>query len=87
MRKFVDNADIFSNLFFQQINSTPSQDGEQNGLMGRVDEGVDEFFSKKVTKMSSRSELSSFWTTFSDDLTQLYIKYDVDSVCLLFCCF
>lgn len=28
-----------------------SQDGEQNGLMGRVDEGVDEFFSKKVTKM------------------------------------
>lgn len=29
----------------------PSQDGEQNGLMGRVDEGVDEFFSKKVTKM------------------------------------
>uniref|UniRef100_A0A3B3C3R9 Capping protein regulator and myosin 1 linker 1 n=1 Tax=Oryzias melastigma TaxID=30732 RepID=A0A3B3C3R9_ORYME len=41
-----------------QINSTPSQDGEQNGLMGRVDEGVDEFFSKKVTKMSSRSELT-----------------------------
>lgn len=29
----------------------PSQDGEQNGLMGRVDEGVDEFFSKNVTKM------------------------------------
>uniref|UniRef100_A0A8C8E1W5 Capping protein regulator and myosin 1 linker 1 n=1 Tax=Oryzias sinensis TaxID=183150 RepID=A0A8C8E1W5_9TELE len=38
-----------------QINSTPSQDGEQNGLMGRVDEGVDEFFSKKVTKINSRS--------------------------------
>ncbi|XP_068999286.1 F-actin-uncapping protein LRRC16A-like isoform X1 [Embiotoca jacksoni] len=37
-----------------QINSTPSQDGEQNGLMGRVDEGVDEFFSKKVTKMDSK---------------------------------
>uniref|UniRef100_A0A673CXI3 Capping protein regulator and myosin 1 linker 1 n=1 Tax=Sphaeramia orbicularis TaxID=375764 RepID=A0A673CXI3_9TELE len=37
----------------KQINSTPSQDGEQNGLMGRVDEGVDEFFSKKVTKMDS----------------------------------
>ncbi|XP_066208365.1 F-actin-uncapping protein LRRC16A isoform X1 [Saccopteryx leptura] len=30
-----------------------SQDGEQNGLMGRVDEGVDEFFTKKVTKMRS----------------------------------
>uniref|UniRef100_A0A8C6L8U5 Capping protein regulator and myosin 1 linker 1 n=1 Tax=Nothobranchius furzeri TaxID=105023 RepID=A0A8C6L8U5_NOTFU len=29
-------------------------DGEQNGLMGRVDEGVDEFFSKKVTKMDSK---------------------------------
>uniref|UniRef100_A0A8C7ZY32 Capping protein regulator and myosin 1 linker 1 n=1 Tax=Oryzias sinensis TaxID=183150 RepID=A0A8C7ZY32_9TELE len=39
----------------KQINSTPSQDGEQNGLMGRVDEGVDEFFSKKVTKINSRS--------------------------------
>uniref|UniRef100_A0A8B9LAR1 Capping protein regulator and myosin 1 linker 1 n=1 Tax=Astyanax mexicanus TaxID=7994 RepID=A0A8B9LAR1_ASTMX len=33
------------------ISSAPSQDGEQNGLMGRVDEGVDEFFSKKVTKI------------------------------------
>ncbi|XP_036907294.1 F-actin-uncapping protein LRRC16A isoform X2 [Sturnira hondurensis] len=30
-----------------------AQDGEQNGLMGRVDEGVDEFFTKKVTKMRS----------------------------------
>uniref|UniRef100_A0A8C7LCP2 Capping protein regulator and myosin 1 linker 1 n=1 Tax=Oncorhynchus kisutch TaxID=8019 RepID=A0A8C7LCP2_ONCKI len=29
-------------------------DGEQNGLHGRVDEGVDEFFSKKVTKMDSK---------------------------------
>ncbi|XP_054981978.1 F-actin-uncapping protein LRRC16A isoform X3 [Sorex araneus] len=35
--------------------SIVSQDGEQNGLMGRVDEGVDEFFTKKVTKMDSRS--------------------------------
>ncbi|XP_045407876.1 F-actin-uncapping protein LRRC16A isoform X3 [Lemur catta] len=35
-----------------------SQDGEQNGLMGRVDEGVDEFFTKKVTKMDSRK-----WST------------------------
>uniref|UniRef100_A0A8C9XRJ5 Capping protein regulator and myosin 1 linker 1 n=1 Tax=Sander lucioperca TaxID=283035 RepID=A0A8C9XRJ5_SANLU len=33
---------------------TPSQDGEQNGLMGRVDEGVDEFFSTKVTRMDSK---------------------------------
>ncbi|XP_076999902.1 F-actin-uncapping protein LRRC16A isoform X2 [Tamandua tetradactyla] len=31
-----------------------SQDGEQNGLMGRVDEGVDEFFTKKVTRMDSK---------------------------------
>lgn len=30
-----------------------AQDGEQNGLMGRVDEGVDEFFTKKVTRMRS----------------------------------
>ncbi|XP_029403370.1 F-actin-uncapping protein LRRC16A isoform X4 [Mus pahari] len=30
------------------------QDGEQNGLMGRVDEGVDEFFTKKVTKMDCK---------------------------------
>ncbi|XP_028985183.1 F-actin-uncapping protein LRRC16A-like isoform X2 [Betta splendens] len=42
-----------------QINSTASQDGEQNGLMGRVDEGVDEFFSKKVTKMDSKRSLKS----------------------------
>ncbi|KAM4580155.1 F-actin-uncapping protein LRRC16A-like [Odontesthes bonariensis] len=42
-----------------QINSTSSQDGEQNGLMGRVDEGVDEFFSKKVTKMDSKRSLKS----------------------------
>ncbi|XP_039661912.1 F-actin-uncapping protein LRRC16A-like isoform X1 [Perca fluviatilis] len=42
-----------------QINSTPSQDGEQNGLMGRVDEGVDEFFSTKVTKMDSKRSKSS----------------------------
>uniref|UniRef100_A0A1W7RDS3 F-actin-uncapping protein LRRC16A n=2 Tax=Crotalinae TaxID=8710 RepID=A0A1W7RDS3_AGKCO len=30
------------------------QEGEQNGMMGRVDEGVDEFFTKKVTKMDSK---------------------------------
>ncbi|KAM7420433.1 hypothetical protein PAMA_014922 [Pampus argenteus] len=42
-----------------QINSAPPQDGEQNGLMGRVDEGVDEFFSKKVTKMDSKRSLKS----------------------------
>ncbi|XP_044116083.1 F-actin-uncapping protein LRRC16A isoform X4 [Neovison vison] len=34
------------------------QDGEQNGLMGRVDEGVDEFFTKKVTKMDSKRSSS-----------------------------
>ncbi|XP_073340705.1 F-actin-uncapping protein LRRC16A-like [Pagrus major] len=42
-----------------QINSAPSHDGEQNGLMGRVDEGVDEFFSTKVTKMDSKRTLKS----------------------------
>ncbi|KAK7887213.1 hypothetical protein WMY93_026834 [Mugilogobius chulae] len=36
------------------FSSTPSQEGDQNGLMGRVDEGVDEFFSKKVTKLDSK---------------------------------
>ncbi|NP_001178621.1 F-actin-uncapping protein LRRC16A [Rattus norvegicus] len=35
------------------INIIP-HDGEQNGLMGRVDEGVDEFFTKKVTKMDCK---------------------------------
>ncbi|XP_048204313.1 F-actin-uncapping protein LRRC16A isoform X1 [Perognathus longimembris pacificus] len=35
-----------------------SQDGEQNGLMGRVDEGVDEFFTKKVTKLDSKRSSS-----------------------------
>lgn len=44
----------FFNFLFQQISSVPSQDGEQNGLMGRVDEGVDEFFSTKVTKIESK---------------------------------
>ncbi|XP_076593304.1 F-actin-uncapping protein LRRC16A-like isoform X1 [Chaetodon auriga] len=42
-----------------QISSAPSQDGEQNGLMGRVDEGVDEFFSTKVTKIDSKRSLKS----------------------------
>nr|XP_020637245.1 F-actin-uncapping protein LRRC16A isoform X1 [Pogona vitticeps] len=36
------------------VSSSAPQDGEQNGLMGRVDEGVDEFFTKKVTKMDSK---------------------------------
>ncbi|KAJ8353835.1 hypothetical protein SKAU_G00214020 [Synaphobranchus kaupii] len=36
------------------ISSTTSQEGEQNGIMGRVDEGVDEFFSKKVTKLDTK---------------------------------
>uniref|UniRef100_A0A8D0L6I1 Capping protein regulator and myosin 1 linker 1 n=1 Tax=Sphenodon punctatus TaxID=8508 RepID=A0A8D0L6I1_SPHPU len=36
------------------VNATTHQEGDQNGLMGRVDEGVDEFFTKKVTKMDSK---------------------------------
>ncbi|XP_053458566.1 F-actin-uncapping protein LRRC16A isoform X3 [Nycticebus coucang] len=43
-----------------------SQDGEQNGLMGRVDEGVDEFFTKKVTKMDSKK-----WSTKGSDFHEL----------------
>ncbi|XP_069349154.1 F-actin-uncapping protein LRRC16A isoform X2 [Eulemur rufifrons] len=43
-----------------------SQDGEQNGLMGRVDEGVDEFFTKKVTKMDSRK-----WSTRGSESHEL----------------
>ncbi|XP_077431257.1 F-actin-uncapping protein LRRC16A-like isoform X2 [Vanacampus margaritifer] len=42
-----------------QMSSAPPHDGEQNGLMGRVDEGVDEFFSKKVTKMDSKRSMKS----------------------------
>ncbi|CAL8248494.1 unnamed protein product [Lota lota] len=42
-----------------QTGRAPAQDGEQNGLMGRVDEGVDEFFSKKVAKMDSKRSLKS----------------------------
>ncbi|XP_069051024.1 F-actin-uncapping protein LRRC16A isoform X4 [Lepisosteus oculatus] len=37
-----------------QVSTAALQEGEQNGLMGRVDEGVDEFFSKKVTKMEPK---------------------------------
>ncbi|KAM4688470.1 LOW QUALITY PROTEIN: F-actin-uncapping protein LRRC16A [Discoglossus pictus] len=37
-----------------QLGAEAPQDGEQNGLMARVDEGVDEFFSKKVTRMESK---------------------------------
>nr|XP_033790380.1 F-actin-uncapping protein LRRC16A isoform X3 [Geotrypetes seraphini] len=37
-----------------QVNAEAPQEGEQNGLMGRIDEGVDEFFSKKVTKLGSK---------------------------------
>ncbi|XP_064194696.1 F-actin-uncapping protein LRRC16A-like isoform X2 [Anguilla rostrata] len=36
------------------LTSTTSQEGEQNGIMGRVDEGVDEFFTKKVTKLDTK---------------------------------
>ncbi|XP_066547611.1 F-actin-uncapping protein LRRC16A isoform X2 [Amia ocellicauda] len=37
-----------------QVSAAAPQEGEQNGLMGRVDEGVDEFFSKKLTKMETK---------------------------------
>uniref|UniRef100_A0A2I3HCF5 Capping protein regulator and myosin 1 linker 1 n=1 Tax=Nomascus leucogenys TaxID=61853 RepID=A0A2I3HCF5_NOMLE len=43
-----------------------SQDGEQNGLMGRVDEGVDEFFTKRVTKMDSKK-----WSTRGSESHEL----------------
>lgn len=31
-------------------------ESEQNGMMGKLDEGLDDFFSKKVTRLSSRWE-------------------------------
>ncbi|XP_053570791.1 F-actin-uncapping protein LRRC16A isoform X2 [Bombina bombina] len=37
-----------------QLGAEAPPDEEQNGLMARVDEGVDEFFSKKVTRMDSK---------------------------------
>ncbi|XP_041101075.1 F-actin-uncapping protein LRRC16A-like isoform X2 [Polyodon spathula] len=40
------------------VSAALSQEGEQNGLMGRVDEGVDEFFTKKVTKMDTKKRSS-----------------------------
>nr|XP_055120220.1 F-actin-uncapping protein LRRC16A isoform X5 [Symphalangus syndactylus] len=43
-----------------------SQDGEQNGLTGRVDEGVDEFFTKRVTKMDSKK-----WSTRGSESHEL----------------
>ncbi|XP_078395359.1 F-actin-uncapping protein LRRC16A-like isoform X1 [Cetorhinus maximus] len=36
------------------LSAAESQEGEQNGLMSRIDEGVDEFFTKKVTRMESK---------------------------------
>ncbi|KAJ7420684.1 capping protein regulator and myosin 1 linker 1 [Willisornis vidua] len=36
------------------VSAGVAPEGDQNGLMGRVDEGVDEFFTKKVTKMDSK---------------------------------
>ncbi|XP_075069271.1 F-actin-uncapping protein LRRC16A isoform X2 [Mixophyes fleayi] len=37
-----------------QHGAEATPDGEQNGLTSRVDEGVDEFFSKKVTRFDSK---------------------------------
>uniref|UniRef100_A0A8B9L860 Capping protein regulator and myosin 1 linker 1 n=1 Tax=Astyanax mexicanus TaxID=7994 RepID=A0A8B9L860_ASTMX len=64
------------------ISSAPSQDGEQNGLMGRVDEGVDEFFSKKVTKIDKvlirgRSILYCLKKKINKDIITDKIKEDV----------
>ncbi|XP_064203904.1 F-actin-uncapping protein LRRC16A-like isoform X1 [Anguilla rostrata] len=36
------------------VRSTPSLESEQNSLMGRLDEGMDDFFSKTVTKIGLR---------------------------------
>lgn len=41
-------------FFLCQVSAGVPPEGDQNGLMGRVDEGVDEFFTKKVTKMDSK---------------------------------
>ncbi|XP_048849477.1 F-actin-uncapping protein LRRC16A-like isoform X1 [Brienomyrus brachyistius] len=47
-------------ISFQLTNSSPSQEDEQINPAARVDEGIDEFFSKKITKMGSkRSSLKS----------------------------
>ncbi|XP_063779353.1 F-actin-uncapping protein LRRC16A isoform X2 [Pseudophryne corroboree] len=37
-----------------QLGAEAAPEGEQNGLTSRVDEGVDEFFSKKVTRLDSK---------------------------------
>ncbi|XP_069814012.1 F-actin-uncapping protein LRRC16A [Dendropsophus ebraccatus] len=37
-----------------QPGAEAAPDGDQNGLTSRVDEGVDEFFSKKVTRLDSK---------------------------------
>uniref|UniRef100_H3A9I0 Capping protein regulator and myosin 1 linker 1 n=1 Tax=Latimeria chalumnae TaxID=7897 RepID=H3A9I0_LATCH len=37
-----------------QVSAVAPAEGEQNGLMGRVDEGVDEFFTKKLTRLDSK---------------------------------
>ncbi|KAG8442306.1 hypothetical protein GDO86_011195 [Hymenochirus boettgeri] len=48
-----------------QADAEAPPEGEQNGLMARVDEGVDEFFTKKVTKLESKK--LSFRSTESQD--------------------
>ncbi|XP_041104000.1 F-actin-uncapping protein LRRC16A-like isoform X2 [Polyodon spathula] len=40
------------------VSTALSQEGDQNSLVGRVDEGVDAFFSKKVTKMDTKKRPS-----------------------------
>ncbi|XP_051872321.1 F-actin-uncapping protein LRRC16A-like isoform X3 [Pristis pectinata] len=36
------------------VSATDCQENENNGLMNRVDEGVDEFFTKRITRMESK---------------------------------
>ncbi|XP_072880068.1 F-actin-uncapping protein LRRC16A-like isoform X2 [Hemitrygon akajei] len=36
------------------VSATECQESENNGLISRVDEGVDEFFTKKITRMESK---------------------------------
>ncbi|XP_041422275.1 F-actin-uncapping protein LRRC16A isoform X4 [Xenopus laevis] len=55
-----------------QLGAEAPPDGEQNGLMARVDEGVDEFFSKKVTKMESKKH--SFKSSESQDAGEWEVK-------------
>ncbi|XP_053323071.1 F-actin-uncapping protein LRRC16A [Spea bombifrons] len=49
-----------------QLGAEAPLDGDQNGLISRVDEGVEEFFSKKVTRMEGKKH--SFRSGDSQDV-------------------